>query len=367
MAATPSWATDALRGLSAKRFVPTRFWIIGFTSIFVVAVLFMGHLQLSSRPTPGPLPYSPMINPPPEEGQRPWLGAVICSAWDIKRRMLIRYSWMKLYKDVPMDQKFVISNPGPQWTDIVAQENRTFGDMIVLDHLQEDDFTANTIKTVEFYRWLSEKSPRKYEFVSKMDTDLFINARGMYTQKILPRLAPNPTTGLLQSTVNFTTIGQFYWDNMHKTSFPHGALYTVTWDIVSLLPKLQDQFHVIAGEDITMAWLLIKGRQKVTLAVMTPQEKFEFDRKDMRDKNNPWARGGSDLTSSWHALAGKEALAIHQLKRDEEWLMVAGCFDEGGLKDAPEFTGSEKPPTGGDLPGYPKPYFNEVPDDYWES
>ena len=115
-----------------------------------------------------PFPPSPMTLPLPDNGtQHPWLGAVICSPWDIKRRMLIRYTWMKLHKDVPMDRRFVISNPGLSWTRIIQQENRTFGDLTVLDHLPADDFTANTIKTVELYRWLAEKSPKQYEFVTK--------------------------------------------------------------------------------------------------------------------------------------------------------------------------------------------------------
>lgn len=319
-----------------------------------------------------PFPPSPMTTPSKDDDgkQHPWLGAVICSAWDVKRRMLIRYTWMKMFKDVPMDQRFVISNPGPQWTDIIQQENRTFGDMIVLDHLHEDDFTANTVKTIEFYRWLVEKSPRKYEFVSKMDTDLFVNARAMWERKILPRLERTPTPDspdpVLTANVNHTVIGQFYFDGYHHTSFPHGAIYTVTWDIVELLPKLQDEFHIIAGEDVTMAWLLMKGKQKVTMAVLSESEKFEFDTKDMRPgERTPWARKGTDITSSWHALYGGDVLAIHQLKSDDDFLMVAECFDERGIKEMPPYP-EKTPPDEGDKPGYPRPFFTQIPDDYWE-
>ncbi|KAG7284449.1 hypothetical protein NEMBOFW57_010822 [Staphylotrichum longicolle] len=312
-----------------------------------------------------PFPPSPMTTPPRKDRkQRPWLGAVICSASDVQRRMLIRYTWMKLFKNAPMDQRFVIFKSRPQWTDIVRQENRTFGDMIVLDHLHEDDFTANTVKTIEFYRWLVEKSPRKYEFVSKMDTDLFVNAYAMYKRKILPRL--RSTAKGLKSTVNHTVIGQFYYDDYHHAAFPHGAIYTVTWDIVELLPKLQDQFHVVAGEDVTMAWLLMKGKQKVTMAVLNESEKFEFDHKDMRPgEKTPWAREGTDLTSSWHALYGSDILAIHQLKYNDDWLMVSRVFDEQGIKEMPPF--SENPPEDeGEKPAYPRPFWTQIPDDYWE-
>ncbi|AEO70956.1 32735328-df86-41ad-9e67-04135fb3ccb0 [Thermothielavioides terrestris] len=315
-----------------------------------------------------PFPPSPMTTPPPDDGrQRPWLGSVICSAFDIERRMLIRYTWMKLFKDVPMDQRFVISNPGPEWMPVIQQENRTFGDLIVLDHLSEDDFTANTIKTVEYYRWLAEKSPRKYQFVSKMDTDLFLNARAMYDRKLRPRMAPrNSSTDELVATVNHTLVGQFYYDSYHKTSFPHGAIYTVTWDIVELLPKLQDEFHVVAGEDLTMAWLLMKARQKVTFVHMNESEKFEFDPKDMRPgERTPWARKDTDLTSSWHALYGEDVIAVHQLKKDEDWLMVAGVFDENGIRPMPPFP-EEPPADEGEKPGYSRPLYHSIPDNYWE-
>jgi beta-1,3-galactosyltransferase 1 len=67
---------------------------------------------------------------------------------------MIRPGWMRLFRDLPYDPRFIVSNPGPDWTAMVALENRTFRDMIVLDQIQEDDITANTIKTLEVYRWL---------------------------------------------------------------------------------------------------------------------------------------------------------------------------------------------------------------------
>lgn len=420
MVASRSWASDALRGLSSKRSLLAKFRILSMASVFAVALLFIGHSHLpflsqmkdkllpggrppykpGNPPTAGalkvwdppdmeslvhgvnasegvnrkptydliPFPPSPMDNPPPDDGrQRPWLGAVICSAWDIERRMLIRFSWMKLYKDVPMDQRFVVSNPGRWWTPILQQENRTFGDLIILDHLSEDDFTANTVKTIEFYRWLVDESPRKYAYVSKMDTDLFLNARGMWNRYLRPRLTPRvPGSSELVASVNHTIVGQFYYDEYHKSVFPHGAIYTASWDLVELLPKLQNEHHIIAGEDITVAWLLLKARQKVTLAVLSESEKFEFDHGDTRPgEKTPWARKDTDLTSSWHALYGDEVIAVHQLKSADDWLLVAEVFDEKGVMAMPAFP--DKTPSGdGDKPGYGRPYYYSIPDDYWE-
>ncbi|KAH7324132.1 hypothetical protein B0I35DRAFT_423599 [Stachybotrys elegans] len=319
-----------------------------------------------------PFPYSPMTmteaqQQEADQRRHPWLGAVICSAWDVKRRMMIRYTWMKLYKDVPMDQRFVISNPGPQWTQIVQMENQTYGDMIVLEDLPEDDFTANTVKTVEFYRWLAEKSPRKYALVSKLDTDLWVNARALWDRHLAPLLDGLDSTGPIEANVNHTVVGQLYYSGLHRTAFPHGAMYTATWDIVELLPTLQDEFHIIAGEDVTMAWLLMKGKQKINLLALNEAEKFEFDKNDLRPGEiTAWARNTTDVTSQWHALYGKEAIGIHQLKNDNDWLIVATCFDENGVKDMP--TEPEQLPNPDDKkPGYPRPWHESIPDPYWET
>lgn len=117
-------------------------------------------VPLDSLPEPtlvlSPFPFSPMRNETKSEGQNeqhnPWLAAVISTAGDAERRTLIRSSWMQLFRDVPFDGRFVVSNPGQRWTETVASENRTYGDMIVLDNIAEDDVTANTVKTLELYK-----------------------------------------------------------------------------------------------------------------------------------------------------------------------------------------------------------------------
>ncbi|GJC81211.1 hypothetical protein ColLi_04049 [Colletotrichum liriopes] len=171
-----------------------------------------------------PFPHSPQqpsANGTADEPRKPWLAAVISAASDAERRMLIRSTWMRIFDDVPFDGRFVVSNPGPQWTEVVANENRTFGDMIVLDHIAEDDVTANTIKTLEFYKWLVDNDV-EYEFISKMDTDLWLNARGFWDRFLLPRLSTDTATGIQKSTVQRTVIGELYYSPTWDLVFPHG-------------------------------------------------------------------------------------------------------------------------------------------------
>ncbi|KAH6976502.1 hypothetical protein BKA56DRAFT_589707 [Ilyonectria sp. MPI-CAGE-AT-0026] len=328
-----------------------------------------------------PFPDSPLDRSPPKDKNAPWLAAVICTPWDVERRMLIRSSWMRIYKELPFDGRFVLSNPGPQWMETIKLENSTFGDLIVLDALREDDFTANTVKTLGFYHWLLEKSPKQYQFVSKMDTDLWLNARGFWDRFLSPRLT-NDTSHPI-ATVNNTIIGQLYYSPPHKVVFPHGSMYTVTWDMVELLAGLQDTHHVIAGEDMAMAMLMLKGRETATVVNMKGSEKFDFDERDTRPgEDTAWAVGDTIPSAAEHALYGDEVIAVHQLKSDEAWLKVADCFDENGIKEMPEWTPPPPPPPPPPMNEeetrkwqqeadkkkmkYNKSRFDAIPAEYWE-
>ncbi|KAF9878107.1 hypothetical protein CkaCkLH20_04145 [Colletotrichum karsti] len=240
---------------------------------------------------------------------------------------------MRLYKDVPFDGRFVVSNPGPQWMEVVARENSTFGDMIVLDHIPEDDITANTIKTLEFFKWLVAHS-RKYEFVSKMDTDLWLNARGFWDRFLFPRLLQNDT-GIFTATVERTVIGELYYSKYWDLTFPHGAMYTVTWDMVQLLSSLQERFNVITGEDMAVATLMLKGRERANFVNFRGSEKFDYNDEDARDDGSAWARQKTHPNAIDHAVVGPNPIAVHQLKDEMFWFKVADCFDEDGVKDMP--------------------------------
>lgn len=292
-----------------------------------------------------PFPDSPMHPSPhgntPTSTPSPWLAAVICGASDAENRAVIRSTWMRLFKDVPFDGRFVVANPGPVWSDMVAMENRTFGDIIVLDDIQEDDITANTIKTLEFYKWLVARGHR-YEFVSKMDTDLWLNARGFWDRFLLPRMTND--TGTLKSAVERIVIGELYYTHSWDLVFPHGSMYTVTWDMVELLSSLQSRFDVVTGEDMAVAVLMLKGRETANFVNFRGTEKFDYDDGDSRGDGTAWAREATHPNATSHALYGDDPIAVHELKHKSEWFKVAACFDEDGLKPAPKPSAPDRTP-----------------------
>jgi hypothetical protein len=292
-----------------------------------------------------PFPYSPKepTNGTESEGDwpRPWLAAVICAVGDTQSRMKIRSSWMRLYRDVPFDGRFVVSNPGPRWTEMIAFENRTYGDMIVLDRIQEDDFTANTIKTLEFYKYIQDNN-MKYEFISKLDTDSWVNARGFWDRFLVPRMSDE--SGQWKSTVSRTVISELYYSNARQLVFPNGSMYTITWDLVAMFVALQAQYSVVMGEDMAFSLLLLRGKQVINFVNFRGSEKFDYDDKDSRGDGTAWARSGSHPTSVKHAIATRDAILIHNLKTEVLWYKVANCFDEHGMKEIPPSTGLERRP-----------------------
>ncbi|KAL2202599.1 hypothetical protein CC79DRAFT_1360536 [Sarocladium strictum] len=301
-----------------------------------------------------PFPVTPMVSlAEGDEGrggdrmQMPWLAAVISPAYDIERRMMIRSTWMQMYADVPFDARFVVSNPGPKWTEAVRFENRTYGDIIVLDHIPENRFTANSIKTLEFYKWLL-KSGRRYEFVSKIDTDLWFNARGFWHRYIEPRLTNTTTSpsseASMKATVERTAIGQLYYSRPYHRAFPHGSMYTHTWDLIELLVTLQERNPVVMGEDQAVTKLLHDAGEQANLVNMNTAEKFDYDDADSRTADSAWARAATHPTATLHALYGSDVLAVHQLKDRDLFMKVATCFDSAGIKTAPRLKGPEKTP-----------------------
>jgi galactosyltransferase len=278
-----------------------------------------------------PFPPTPMVlteEVSSDTSHQPWLAAIISSAFEPERRMLIRTTWIHKFKNtVPFDARFVVSNPGPRWVEILQAENRTFGDLIVLDHLQEDDFTANTIKTIELFKYLINHG-FQYEFVSKLDTDLFLNARRFWDVYLRPRLTADN-----KANITRTGIGELYYHN--DLVFLHGSMYTYTWDIIEELVQLQDRFRVVTSEDVLAPTLLLKARRMVNIVNFLGSEKFDYLELDSRGDGMPWARQATHPNATEHALYGDNPIAIHNLKKNDEYLKIASAFDQDGIKPMP--------------------------------
>src|ERR1043166_3246671 len=100
----------------------------------------------------------------------------------------------------------------------------------------------------------------RYLFVSKIDDDSFINARGFYNSYLVPRMNSSAGSKELLADANRTIIAR----RLIRRGFdyPGGQFYTVTWDLLELLVKLQQKLNLTnVEEDVLPGQLLREGNE----------------------------------------------------------------------------------------------------------
>jgi Galactosyltransferase len=223
-----------------------------------------------------------------------------------------------------MTTRFVIGDPGPLWRPAIEYENSTYGDIIILEGLPENSHTANTIKTMELFKHLTEINSA-WSFVSKLDDDSFIDARAFRENYLAPLLK------LGHAEQSRSVIGRDVF--RHGVHYPGGQFYTVSWDMVNILAGLQTRFNVVdSDEDILVQRLLAAGEEQWNFITMSNPIAFDYEQKDAINETTAWARSETDQ-DAWEHAVGPMAINPHKMKDDETYLRVAACFDERGLKE----------------------------------
>jgi hypothetical protein len=267
-----------------------------------------------------------------------WLIATISPAHSIQRRSIIRNTWQRLYKnDSIITTRFVISNPGSLWLPVIEAENATYGDIIMLSHLDESAQIANTVKSVEFLKYLTTQ-PQKYAFVTKLDDDSFLDSKTFHEQYLHPRITAslysNPTREpSVSSPMNRTILAR----TLHrgKYSYPGGQFYTMTWDLVSLLSRLHDANRITdEHEDVMIGRLLFEAGEQWEHVDLPNPVSFDYGDRGTLEDSSAWASDDVDL-EKWVHPVGKGAINPHKMRDDETYLKVAACFYEGGLRERP--------------------------------
>jgi beta-1,3-galactosyltransferase 1 len=258
-----------------------------------------------------------------------WLIATISPASSLQRRSIIRGTWQTLYQnDSLITTRFVLANPGERWAAIVAQENATYGDLIVLPHLEESAGTANTVKSVEFFKYLTQQRQR-WQFVSKVDDDSFINVPAFYTDFLAPL-----TIHTEVANNSRTAIARELEKDGYK--YPGGQFYTMTWDLVELLAALHRQKPITnEHEDVLVGRLLHEAHEPWDLVPLSNQSAFDYSSEHtltVNGKETAWAALDADLTL-WSHGVGAGAINPHKMRADDEYLKVAACFGKDGLLD----------------------------------
>lgn len=258
-----------------------------------------------------------------------WLIATITSVQAVQRRMVIRATWQKLYQNNSLyTPRFIISNAGPLWDTVIATENATFGDIIQLSHLKEDRWTANTIKSVEFFKHVINNTANQWRFISKIDDDSFLDVPRFYQQYLQPLLSVDQAT--LMPFADHIAIGRtLYRENF---TYPGGQFYTLTKDVVRLLAE-QHAANPIndLDEDVLVGKLLEESGAQWTHIDLPNTVAFDYQAKDLKFQGQAFAKEDADL-SSWTHAVGPQSINPHKMRDTETYLQVAACFDENGVK-----------------------------------
>jgi hypothetical protein len=288
-----------------------------YVSVAVVIVIFLFITLRSSSTIKSHLPLGHHSS-----GSKRWFIGTVSPASGMFRRHLIRETWQRLYKTHDIfTTRFILSNPGDTWRPMIERENATYGDLIVLDHLPETAEVANSNKSIEYIKYLVDNN-MKYDFVSKLDDDSFLDAYTFYTQYLKPIKSESPRT----------IFGRKTRETIYDFRYPGGQFYTISWDLVEILARLHKEKPPPRNkyEDVLIGKLLSEAKEDWTFTELSNREAFDFEFENKEKKVDPWAKARADLNAYEHAI-GKGAINPHRLKDDTVFLQVASCYGPTGL------------------------------------
>ena len=101
-----------------------------------------------------------------QTSQKPvWLLATPTAAAFATRRAIIRSTWQALYNNTDITLRFVLARVDPEYAFQINAENQTYGDIISLPWLDENHYTANTIKQIELFRCIRILPDRSFRII----------------------------------------------------------------------------------------------------------------------------------------------------------------------------------------------------------
>jgi hypothetical protein len=239
-----------------------------------------------------------------------WLLLTMSDARSQLRRNIIRATWQTLYPHPAFTNRFLISNPGENWMPVIEHENSTYGDLIMLGHLEESRLLANTIKQFECLKYLAE-SESQWDFMSKIDDDSFLDALSFYKEFILPRKEdPSHARTIIARRLNHHNPDYIY---------PGGQFYTLSWALVPLLAQLYDKNPIMdEHEDVLVGRYMYEAREPFEFVQLDNRRAFDYDREN-------------DDKLAWSHNISHGAINPHSIKSDEVYLSVAALYDKSGV------------------------------------
>ncbi|RYE13463.1 MAG: hypothetical protein EOP45_21150, partial [Sphingobacteriaceae bacterium] len=227
---------------------------------------------------------------------------------EFQRRSLIRTHQIDKYKEYNITWRFFIGRVSGDIKESVKTENDTYGDIVVLDHVPDLVDESRTIKLFEFFRYVEAYYP-VYKYVAKMDTDCFLNIP-VLLKDFFTKEAQDLELGIMALFV--TGLGRLEW--------AQGGFEAYSYKLMILINRIYERIHrTVYEEDFQIGWYLNDAEVNFTKVSLTPSRAYDF----MYGNREIFKYNDRDIHN--------DTVRIHELKKEEDYIMVSACFNEYGV------------------------------------
>jgi hypothetical protein len=229
------------------------------------------------------------------------------AAADFQRRQLVRAHQIAPFNNLTyaITWRFVLLSPNSLYKEALRFENNTHGDLIILESISDSRENSRSQKLYEFFRYV-ELNMSMYNYVAKLDTDCYLN---------VPDFWNNYFNHTVQE-LDFAIVALFI-EKLGRMDWPMGAFEAITWKVMLLLNRLYENVEFTNwAEDLQLGWYLYDAEINYTKVAFPTEVAYDF-----RFGCNP----------SWISDVTYNALRVHELKAEIDYVNVANCFTSNGV------------------------------------
>jgi hypothetical protein len=227
---------------------------------------------------------------------------------DFQRRALMRTHQIRPFRNYSISFKFFMGESTPALQEALEFENQTYGDLIILKGIKDNLLRNESRKVFEFFKYV-EHNMDVYKYIAKLDTDCYLNVAGLWDYHFNKEV----------QDLEFGIISRFR-QNFAPFDFPQGGFVALSWKSLLMLNKLYEFVPLSTkfNEDAQLAWYFHDAEIKLTQIELTHKQAYDF-RPDV-------------ILSNWKSTdVSYEAIQLHILKTDHDYLNVASCFSSRGI------------------------------------
>lgn len=240
-----------------------------------------------------------------------WLLAIFVAPADVARRDLIRATWLSRFRHSSFEHRFVVGNL--ETTGLASElnaENETYGDIWELKEYTNENYdTANRIKNVELFKHMVQElgqGARKYDFVSKVDSDIWFNVPRYHEIFMAPRL---PGGDHYNASAKIIIGRPMVWESPYV--YASGRLYTVSWPLLEFFAKkYEENPQPTLTEDKLLGMYLYEDGVELEFVVMELDQAWDIGLEGVVDAR--------DQTMLIHAIKDLERISDLNAIFDDE-------------------------------------------------